>query len=71
MTNDMTPTLSKRELQILQLLAEGQTSKQIASVLDITELTVQTHRRNMLRKMKLKNAQQMVSWGFQNGILSY
>ena len=47
--------LSKREVQIVRLLAEGLASKQISSELDISKHTVDTHRRNLLRKTQSKN----------------
>jgi DNA-binding CsgD family transcriptional regulator len=61
--------LTKTELKILDLLAKGHTSKDIGDELNITESTAQTHRRNMLRKLGANNTQQMISWGYQNGLL--
>ena len=61
--------LSKRELGILQLVALGFNSEQIATALTIAKSTVQTHRRNMLRKTGFNNTQQMVGWGYRARLL--
>ena len=61
--------LSKRELGILKLIAKGFTSEQIGAMLSISVLTVQTHRKNMLRKTGVVNTHQLVSWGFRKKIL--
>ncbi len=61
--------LSKRELGILQLVALGFNSEQIALALTIAKSTVQTHRRNMLRKTGFNNTQQMVGWGYRARLL--
>jgi DNA-binding CsgD family transcriptional regulator len=61
--------LTKTELKVLCLLAKGHTSKAIGDELNITESTAQTHRRNMLRKLGASNTQQMISWGYRNGLL--
>ena len=61
--------LSKRELEIIKLVAEGLTSTQIAEQLFISELTVQTHRRNMTRKLNLKNSMQVVQFAKDNELI--
>ena len=66
---NMEKLLSKRELDILELMANGLTSEQIAGSLSISPLTVQTHRRNMLKKAGAVNAQQLISWGFRSKLL--
>ena len=62
-------TLSKREIEILQLLPEGLSSEEIGWQLYISKLTVQTHRRNLMRKIGVNNAQQAISWAFTNGLV--
>lgn len=61
--------LSGREQQILHLIASGKTSEQIASVLRISDLTVKTHRRNMMRKLSVNNTAQLVSKALEMGYL--
>lgn len=61
--------LSKRELDVIKRVAEGKTSQQIAEELFISELTVQTHRRNMMRKLDLKNSMQVVQFAQDNELI--
>jgi DNA-binding CsgD family transcriptional regulator len=61
--------ISKRELNILTLIARGYSSEKIGQVLAIAKTTVQTHRRNMLRKTGFNNTHQMVGWGYRLGLL--
>ena len=61
--------LSSRELDVIRLVAEGLTSHQIADQLFISELTVQTHRRNMMRKLDLKNSMQVVQFAKDNELI--
>ncbi len=51
--------LSKREKQIAKLVAEGYSTPKIASTLFISELTVSTHRKNIIRKLNLENSVQL------------
>ena len=60
---------SLREREILQLIAAGKTSEQIAARLNISELTVKTHRRNMMRKLSVNNAAKLVSKALEMGYL--
>jgi len=52
--------LTGRETEILRYLAEGHSSKQIASVLFISKGTVDNHRKNLLKKMNAKSTGQIV-----------
>lgn len=61
--------ISNRELKILGLIAKGYTSEKIGVVLEIAKTTVQTHRRNMLRKTGFNNTQQLVGWGYRLQLL--
>ena len=54
------PQLSKRELEVLRLIAEGRTSKEIASKLFISLQTVETHRSNLMSKLGVRNMAGMV-----------
>lgn len=62
--------ITQRELEILHLLCMGYNSKQIGDSLFISEFTVQTHRRNMVKKLGLKNSHQMVVWAFKERMFS-
>jgi len=54
--------LSKREKEILQLIAGGHSAKAIADSLFISENTVKNHRKNILKKLNLKNSRQLISY---------
>lgn len=60
--------LSKRELDIIKLIKEGQSSKEIALLLDISLKTVEVHRYNILKKLKLKNTASLVNFINENGL---
>src|SRR5688572_937565 len=54
--------LSRRELDIIQLIKEGLSSREIALQLDISLKTVEVHRYNVLKKLKLKNTASLVNY---------
>lgn len=62
-------SLTPREMEILKMLAEGITSCEIADMLNISETTVITHRRNMLNKFKVKNTSELIAWAFHSAFL--
>ncbi|CAL2104078.1 response regulator transcription factor [Tenacibaculum sp. 190130A14a] len=55
-------TLSNREKEILQLIANGKTSKEIADELFIAKTTVDTHRKNMIRKLNLSGGNELIKY---------
>jgi DNA-binding NarL/FixJ family response regulator len=61
--------LTEREIQIINLIKEGQSSKEIAGVLSISLKTVEVHRHNILKKLKLKNSASLVN--FMNNTATY
>lgn len=61
--------LTDREIEILKLVAEGYTTKEISSKLSISSLTVNTHRRNLLNKLELRNVQGLVHYAIKEGII--
>lgn len=61
--------LSKRELEILQLMCKQFNTKEIADKLCISERTVEGHRMNMLEKTDSKNSIGLILWGIKNEIL--
>ncbi|WP_170245925.1 response regulator [Tenacibaculum adriaticum] len=54
--------LSNREKEILQLIAKGKTSKQISEELFIAKTTVDTHRKNMIRKLNLNGVNELMKY---------
>ncbi len=54
--------LSNREKEILQLIANGDTSKEISEALFIAKTTVDTHRKNMIRKLNLKGGNELIKY---------
>jgi two-component system, NarL family, nitrate/nitrite response regulator NarL len=61
--------LTEREKTILRLLAEGNSNKHVARELDISVRTVETHRRNIKRKLNLKTSAGLVKYAIENGIV--
>lgn len=64
------PIISSREIEVLKLISQGLTIKEIANVLFISPLTVAAHRRNMMRKLNSRNMACLVREGFERGILT-
>lgn len=60
--------LSRRELQILQCLANGDPNKVIANTLSITEATVKVHLRSLLKKIGAQNRTQAAIWAINRGL---
>ena len=67
--SDKEVSLSKRELEIIKLIASGHSSLEIGDKLFISEFTVQTHRKNILQKLGLNNTPQLVSFAKSSGII--
>lgn len=61
--------LSKRETDIIKLIAQEKTTKEIAKELFISENTVETHRKNILSKLNVRNTAGVIKYAMQNGIL--
>ncbi len=62
-------TLSDRELDVLKLLAEGLSSKEIAEKLFVSSQTVDSHRKSLLKKLEVKNVAGLVRVAFQEGLV--
>jgi DNA-binding NarL/FixJ family response regulator len=62
-------TLSSREREIVQLLAEGKSNKDIARLLDISVKTAETHRSNIMRKMEFESLAELVRYAIRNKII--
>ena len=63
------PRLTKREKQILQAIAKGNTSAEIAEQLFISVITVETHRRNLLQKFKVRNMIELIKIATENQLM--
>jgi DNA-binding NarL/FixJ family response regulator len=61
--------LTEREIEVLRLVAEGLTNRDIAPRLNITENTVKYHLKNILEKLHLRNRAQAVAYAMQTGLL--
>lgn len=61
-------SLTPRETQVLQLLAQEFTAPEIGEKLFISPETVETHKKNMLKKLNLKNSYSLVKYALQNGL---
>jgi DNA-binding NarL/FixJ family response regulator len=62
--------LTAREKEILLLVAAGNSSKEIAKKLFLGVSTVETHRANLMTKVRVRNVAQLVQYAFENGLLS-
>jgi two-component system response regulator NreC len=62
--------LTPREREILQLLAEGKTNKEVATSLNISVYTAETHRGNILQKLNLHSTAELVLYAVRKGIIS-
>ncbi len=63
------PTLTAREREIVQLLAEGKSNKDVASVLKISVKTAETHRGHIMAKLNLRNLCDLVRYAVRNQII--
>lgn len=61
--------LTTRERQVVQLVAEGKSSKEIATALGVTAKTVESHRANILRKLGLRSATELVRYAVRHGLV--
>ena len=61
--------LTDREREVLQLLAEGRSNKEVAALLDVGLSTVETHRANLMQKLNLHNTAEIVLYAVRKGII--
>jgi DNA-binding NarL/FixJ family response regulator len=62
--------LTEREKEVLQLLAEGKSNKEVATILDLSVYTVETHRTNLMQKLNLHNTAEIVLYAVRKKIIS-
>ena len=63
------PNLTPREREVVQLLAEGKSTKEVASHLDLSVKTAETHRSNIMRKLGLHSISELVLYAVRNSII--
>jgi DNA-binding NarL/FixJ family response regulator len=61
--------LTPRERQVLQLIAEGKTTKETAAVLDVSVKTAETHRTNLMEKLDIHSTAGLVRYAIRRGLL--
>ncbi len=67
---DRYETLSEREREIFQLIAEGRTNKEIAEILGVSPSTVETHRAHIIDKLDLHSTAEIVLYAVRKGVIS-
>jgi len=60
--------LSPREIEIIHHIKQGKTTKEIAEIVFLSSLTIETHRKNIFRKLQISNMAQLLSFAAENGI---
>jgi DNA-binding NarL/FixJ family response regulator len=61
--------LTPREREVVQLVAEGKTSKEVAVALNLSVKTAETHRTNIMRKLDLHSVADLTLYAVRNGIV--
>jgi len=67
--SDRYESLSEREREIFQLIAEGKANKEIAAILSISPSTVETHRARIIKKLDLHSAAEIVLYAVRKGVI--
>ena len=67
--NELGDILTAREREVIQLLAEGKTSKEVAVALKLSVKTAETHRTNLMRKLGLHSVADLTRYAVRNGIV--
>jgi DNA-binding NarL/FixJ family response regulator len=62
--------LTDREREILQMVAEGKSNKEVAGLLNISQTTVETHRAHILQKLGLHSVPELILYAVRKGIIS-
>lgn len=66
--NEQLQELTEREIEIIKLVAEGMTNKEIGETLFISHRTVDTHRTNLMKKLDINNVAGLIRFAFKNGL---
>ncbi|MEZ0609396.1 response regulator [Fibrella sp. WM1] len=70
-TLDEVTALTRRELEILKLITDGLTNIEIGEQLYISSTTVETHRRNLMKKVGVSTAIGLMRWGLRHGLVEF
>lgn len=62
--------LTQREREVLHMLAEGKSNKEIAGILNLSQYTVETHRRNIQEKLNLHSLAELILYAVRKGLIS-
>ena len=62
--------LTEREREVLQLLAEGKSNKEAATILNLSPYTIETHRQNLMQKLGLHNTAEIVLYAVRKAIIT-
>lgn len=63
------PAVTAREREIIQLVAEGQSNKEVASTLGISVKTIESHRASIMKKLRLRSVSDLVRYAIRNKIV--
>ncbi len=66
----LTHGLTPREREVLQLLAEGKSNKEVASILGISVYTAETHRSNIMERLDLHSVTELTRYAIRNHLLT-
>ncbi len=69
-TEDPYDLLTPREREVLQLVAEGKSNKDVAQILNLSVYTVETHRSNIMEKLNLRGVPELILYAVRKGIIS-
>ena len=69
-TEDAYDLLTPREREVLQLIAEGKSNKDIANLLNLSVYTVESHRSNLMEKLNLRGLPELILYAVRKGIIS-
>jgi DNA-binding NarL/FixJ family response regulator len=68
-TAEVKDRLTSREREVVRLIAEGKSSKDVGAVLDMSVKTVETHRANVMRKLQVHSVSELVRYAIRNQII--
>lgn len=62
--------LSRRELEVIELIAQGKSVRQVASALQLSTKTIESHRRRILKKLGIDNVAELTLWAIREGLVT-